>query len=80
MEIIEYSSKHCSICKEMASVIEKLKKEGIKIKIINCDKDMTKCKDIKYAPTIIIKKGNKSKKIEGFVTAEDIKSEIKKLN
>ncbi len=80
MEITEYSSKYCPTCKRMASVVKKLKKSGIKINIIDCDKDNSKCKGIEYAPTIIIKKGNKSKKIQGFATAEEIKKEIKKIN
>ena len=80
MKITEYSSEHCPACMKMASVVAKLKKSGIKIKVIDCDKDPSKCEGIEYAPTIIIKKGNKSKKIVGFATAKKIKSEIKKIN
>ena len=80
MEITEYSKKSCRVCNKMISEIEKLRKAGFKVNIVDCDKDNSKCEGIEYAPTLIIKKGNKSKKIQGFATAKEIKDEIKKIN
>jgi len=63
----------------MASELKKLKKEGFKVNAIDCDKNESKCKDIIHVPTLIIKKGGKSRKIIGFATAEEIKEKFKKL-
>jgi len=79
MEIIEYATTTCPVCKRMAPELKKLLRAGFRIKIVNCDKKVSKCKDIKHAPTLIIKKGNKSKKIVGFTTAEDLKLEFEYL-
>jgi len=79
MEITEYSSKQCPACKEMKPELRKLKKAGIRVNVIDCDKNDSKCKDITHAPTLIIKKGRKSKKIIGFTTAEEIKKKLEKL-
>ena len=79
MEVTEYSSKHCPPCQEMKPELKKLKKEGIKVNIVDCDKDISKCKDITHVPTLILKKGGKSRKIFGFATAEDIKEKLKFL-
>ena len=79
MEITEYSTKYCPACKEMKLELKKLKKEGIKINIIDCEKEDSKCKDITYAPTLVLKKGRKSKKIIGFATAEDIRKKFEGL-
>lgn len=79
MEITEYSSKSCPACKEMKPELKKLEKAGIKVNIIDCDKNDSKCKDIRHAPTLVIKKGGKSKKIIGFATAEDIRKKFERL-
>lgn len=79
MEVTQYSSRHCPGCKEMKPELEKLKKEGIKVNIINCDKGGSKCKDIQHVPTIILKKGRKSRKITRYATAEEIKKKFKSL-
>ena len=79
MEVIEYSSRHCPPCQEMKPELKKLKQAGIKVNIVDCDKDMPKCKDIQAVPTLILKKGGKSKKIIGFATAEEIKEKFKSL-
>lgn len=79
MEITEYSTKYCPACRGIASELKKLKKEGIKVKVIDCGKNSSKCKGITYIPTLVIKKGRKSKKVIGFATVEDIKREFKKL-
>lgn len=79
MEITEYSSKQCPVCNEMKPELRKLKKAGIKVNIIDCNKDISKCKGIWAAPTLVLKKGGRSKKIIGFSTAEDIKKKFEKL-
>ncbi|MBU0958984.1 MAG: thioredoxin family protein [Nanoarchaeota archaeon] len=79
MEVIEYSSKHCSPCQEMKSELKKLKKAGFKVSIVDCDKNMSECRGIQSVPTLIIKKGRRSKKMVGFMTAEEIKSNFDKL-
>ena len=79
MEITEYSSKYCPACNEMKPELRKLKKAGIKVNVIDCDKDSSNCKGIRAAPTLIIKKGGKSKKIIGFTTAEEIKRKFEGL-
>lgn len=79
MEITQYSSKHCPACKEMEPELKKLKKAGFKVEVVDCEKDESKCKDLYSVPTLIIKKGNKSKEIVGFTKAEEIKEEFDKL-
>jgi len=78
-KIIEYSVKECLICQEMVSELAKLKAEGFKISVIDCKKDATKCKLIKCIPTLIIQKDGRSKKIEGFISASEVREEVKKL-
>ncbi len=79
MEIIEYSSKHCPPCQAMKPELKKLKQAGIKVNIIDCDKNTSKYKDIQSVPTLIIKKGGRSKRMVGFMTAEEIKKKFEKL-
>lgn len=79
MEITEYSSKQCPACKEMKPELRQLKKAGIKVNVIDCDKNDSKCKDIGAAPTLVLKKGGRSKKIIGFATAEEIKKKFERL-
>ena len=79
MEVTEYSSKHCPPCQEMKPELKKLKKEGIKVNVVDCDKNISKCKDILSVPTLILKKGGKSKRMVGFMTAEEIKEKFKSL-
>jgi len=79
MEIIEYSSKHCPPCQEMKPELRKLKQAGFKVSIVDCDKDMSACKGIMSVPTLIIKKGGKSKRMVGFMTAEEIKEKFDRL-
>ena len=79
MEVIEYSSKYCPPCQEMKSELRKLKQAGFKVSIIDCDKDMSACRGIQSVPTLIIKKGGKSKRINGFATAEEIKEKFDRL-
>lgn len=79
MEVTEYSSKDCPVCREMKPELRKLKRAGIKVNVIDCEKDPSKCKGIQAAPTLVIKKGRKSKKIIGFTTAEEIKKKFERL-
>jgi len=79
MELTEYSSKQCPACKEMKPELRKLKKAGFKINVIDCEKDPSKCKGIQAAPTLVLKKGERSKKIIGFATAEEIKRKFERL-
>ena len=79
MEITQYSQESCQVCNEMKPELMKLKRAGFKVNVIDCDKSPSNCKGIKYTPTIVIKKGSKSKKISGFATAEEIKRKFEKL-
>ncbi len=79
MKITAYSSKYCSACQGIKKELKKLEKAGFEIDIVDCDKEVSKCKGIDGTPTLILKKGNKSRKIEGFATANDIKSEFDSL-
>ena len=79
MEVTEYSSKHCPPCQEMKPELKKLKKEGIKVNVVDCDENISNCKGILSVPTLILKKGGKSRKIIGFATAEDIKEKFRSL-
>ena len=79
MELTEYSSKDCPVCKEMKPELRKLKRAGIRVNVIDCEKDPSKCKSIQSAPTLVLKKGGRSKKIIGFTTAEEIKRKFEKL-
>jgi len=79
MEITHYSQEFCNACEEMKPELQKLKKAGFKINVVDCGKDPSDCKGIEYTPTLIIKKGRKSKKITGFATAEEIKSKFDSL-
>jgi len=40
---------------------------------------MSACKGIMSVPTLIIKKGGKSKRMVGFMTAEEIKEKFDRL-
>ena len=79
MEITEYFSKHCPVCEDMKPELKKLRRAGFKIKVIDCGKNRSKCKNIDYAPTLVIKKGRKSRKIVGFHSAEEIKEKFESL-
>ncbi len=79
MELTEYSSKDCPVCKEMKPELKKLKQAGIRVNVIDCDKENSKCKDIQSAPTLVLKKGGRSKTIIAFATAEQIKTKFEKL-
>ena len=79
MEITAYSQELCGACQEMKPELMKLKRAGFKINVIDCDKTPSNCKGIKYTPTLIIRKGSKSKRISGFATAEEIKRKFDKL-
>ncbi len=79
MEITHYSQEFCPACKEMKPELRKLKKDGFKINVIDCDKTPSNCKGINATPTIVIKKGRKTKKISGFATAEEIKRKFDRL-
>ncbi len=79
MEITEYSSKNCPSCQEMKPELKKLKRAGFKVSIVDCDKNMSECRGIQSVPTLIIKKGRRSKKMVGFMTAEEIKSKFDRL-
>ena len=79
MEVTQYSSKDCPACEEMAPELKKLKKEGFKVNAVDCDENTSECKDILSVPTLILKKGRKSRKIIGFATAEEIKKKLKSL-
>lgn len=79
MEIIEYSTKDCAACEQMASELRKLKQAGIKVNVVDCDKEDSKCRDIQSVPTLILKKGGRSKRMVGFMTAEEIKEKLKSL-
>ena len=79
MELTEYSSKDCPVCNEMKPELRKLKRAGIRVNVIDCEKDISKCKGIQAAPTLVLKKGGRSKKIIGFATAEEIKRKFEKL-
>jgi len=76
MEVIEYSSKHCPPCQEMKPELRKLKRAGFKVSVVDCDKEISKCRGIQSVPTIVIKKGRRSKRMVGFMTAEEIKSKL----
>jgi len=77
MEVTQYSSRHCPACEGMKGEMQKLKRAGIKVKLIDCDD--SKCEGIQHIPTTILKKGRKSKKIIGFATAEEIKEKFRSL-
>jgi len=79
MEITEYSMKQCPPCQEMKSELKKLQQAGFKVNVVDCEKESSRCKNIQSVPTIIIKKGRKSKRITGFTTAEEIKSMFNNL-
>ena len=79
MEVIEYSSKYCPPCQEMKPELRKLQRAGFKVSIIDCDENMSACRGIQSVPTIVIRKGRRSKKMVGFMTAEEIKSKFDSL-
>ncbi len=79
MEITHYSQEFCHACEEMKPELRKLKKAGFKINVVDCDKTPSNCKGIKFTPTLIIKKGSKSKRINGFATADEIKRKFDRL-
>ena len=79
MEITQYSQEFCPACEEMKPELRKLKRAGFKVNVVDCDKNPSNCKGVKYTPTLVIKKGSKSRKISGFVTAEDIKKKFEGL-
>ena len=79
MEITQYSLKHCPVCKEMKPELRKLKRAGYSVNVIDCEKETSKCKGIQAAPTLVLKKGSKSRKIVGFATAEEIKRKFESL-
>ena len=63
----------------MKPELKKLRQAGIKVNVIDCDKNTSGCKDIQAVPTLILKKGGRSRKIIGFATAEEIKEKFKSL-
>ena len=79
MKITQYSLKHCPVCKEMKPELRKLKRAGYSVNVIDCEKETSKCKGIQAAPTLILKKGGKSRKIVGFATADEIKRKFDSL-
>ena len=79
MEIVQYFLENCSACHQMSPELKKLKKAGFKVKVVDCNKNMSKCRGIRAVPTLVLKKDGKSKKIVGFASAAEIKQAFEKL-
>ncbi len=79
-KITHFHSKHCDPCREMKPEIDKLKKSGVKVKMVDIDsREGSRYAEklrINAVPTTIIQKGEKKIRFTGVASKEDIEKRL----
>ncbi|MFH1320523.1 MAG: thioredoxin family protein [Bacteroidota bacterium] len=72
-QITYYKSEDCDNCKAMRPIINKLRREGHDIKVVDLDTEYTST-TIRYVPTTVICKEGKCKRVIGAISEKRLRN------